>query len=280
MGDPGHLNTIFTHLHDKHSISRHGTPQKFLEYIRPFGVPSCACGCGKNVELHCRKFQYNLFAAGCEFSGRFKNPSCAEFHLFNGKSVDETIRTIRAVQSKAVSSRRRIALSNKNSGASNPMSLDAISKRTGLSVATVKKMLSNKNSGSLNGFYGRRHKPETLARLAKSRSIQFKLVTKPEIAIWGMLKALDIEFEYQAAIDRYVVDFLLNGRKVVEVFGDYWHHKNMKSSQKRANDEAKIKKLKALGYAVLVIWESRLFLETQETIGELKSFEANKDQTS
>lgn len=37
-----------------------------------------------------------------------------------------------------------------------------------------------------------------------------------------MLKALNINFEYQVAIDHYVIDFKVDNI-IIEVFGDYWH---------------------------------------------------------
>jgi len=189
--------------------------------------------------------------------------------LFNGKSISETIGAIRSVQSKPVTKQRRAALSTANSGNSNPMSINAIVQRTGVPEDTVREMLSSKNRGSSNGFYGRRHRPETLAKLAKSRAAQCKQVTKPEMAIWGMLSALKIEFEYQAAVDRYVVDFLLSGKVVIEVYGDYWHNKKMESSGGRNNDKIKVNKLENLGYAVLLIWESDIFLNTSTVVQRL-----------
>lgn len=272
IGDRRHLNTIMSHLHDKHGITRHGTPELFTEYLLAFGVPKCACGCGSSTSLHCRKLQYNLFADGCKNSSRFKNPSCPEFYLFNGKSVDETIDCIRAIQSKPISEKRKLSLSTANSGNNNPMSVEAISKRTGLSLSNIKIMLSEKSRGAMNGFYKRKHRPETLAKLAESRSRQCKQVTVPEMAIWGILAGLDVEFEYQVAIDRYVVDFLLPGSIVVEVYGDYWHDKKLKSSNRKKKDDIKIKKLKQLGYAVLVIWESEIFLSTATVVADLKKY--------
>jgi len=279
----GHLNTIFSHLHDKHGITRHGTSKEFLQYISAFNKPKCACGCGLEVELHNRKLEYNLFSKKCANSSRYRNPSCPEFHLFKGKNVQETINAIRLMQGKKQSDDKIKLLSDCNSGINNPMSLHSIVERTGLSEEVVRQRLSNNSAAPRNGFYKRKHSKESLIKIAESRARQFKTVTNPEMAIWGMLTALEIEFKYQVPVDKYVVDFLIASDVVIEVFGDYWHNKNMKSSGRKTSDESKINELNNLGYNVIVIWESEIFNSPVIVLDKLKSlvyYENQKNNTN
>jgi len=221
--------------------------------------------------MHCRKLQYNLFAKDCRNAGRFRNPACPEFHLFNGKSAANTILEISRVQSKEICSCHLDVLRYSNGGQNNPMSIKSIMGRTGLSKVDIQKRLSDKSSGEHNGFYGKKHSTKTLAKLAESRAKQCKTVTKPEMALWGILTALNVKFEYQKPIMRYVVDFFIEPDIVIEVFGDYWHgDERLKSGGEEKKDKHKISMLEENGYKVMIFWESEISGEPQKVISDLK----------
>jgi very-short-patch-repair endonuclease len=258
-----------SHLFDTHKISRRSTPIEFSDYFANFGEPNCACGCGLKTSLHCKKLQYNLFANGCHNKGRFINISCPEFHLFKGKSVDETIDAIRKIQKKVISDKHRKQLSVVNTN-NNPMSVKSIAKRTGMSVDRVAAMLSEKNSGPSNGFYKKKHHPDTLAKLAVARAKQCKTVTSPELIVYGILSGLDISFVYQHPINRYVVDFFVNEDIVIEVYGNYWHGDRLKSGSTKKCDADKENKLRGLGYNVFVFWESEILKNTPDVVARIK----------
>jgi very-short-patch-repair endonuclease len=178
-------------------------------------------------------------------------------------SVDDTITEIRKVQSgKEIKADRKRKLQDINDGQNNPMSVTSIKKRTGWETEIIRDYLKEH---ATFGFRGRKHKPESLAKLAVQRAKQCKMVTKPEMAIWGMLYGLSINFKYQEPIDRYVVDFLC-GKTVIEVFGDYWHNRKDRITV----DDEKFIRLRDLGYSVLVFWESDIWLQPQSVIEKLR----------
>lgn len=261
-----------THLHDQHNISKNTTPDLFISYINKYGNPGCVCGCGREVGIKHKGMVFNLFATECQNKGRYSNPACPEFHLFRGLSVDETIAAISNVQSKTITSTHRNKLSAANTGQLNPMSTVSLESR---GVTDTDRYLQKKNGGKKNGFYGKKHKDETLIRLAKVRSKMSKVVTKPELAVWGMLHGLQILFRPQHPVDKYIVDFYVNG-KIIEVYGDYWHSGNMVSQHTgrsiKHEDKLKLDRLIDLGYEVLVIWESEIFLSPHEIVIRLREF--------
>lgn len=79
-------------------------------------------------------------------------------------------------------------------------------------------------------------------------------------------------YKQNQRVGKYTVDFLNETtRKVIEIYGDYWHcnpikyksdyynHKlGMTAQEKWEYDEKRIKYLESLGYYVKVIWESEI----------------------
>lgn len=232
--------------------------------------PKCACQlCELNVSLHKRKLKFNLFADECPNKGKFKNPSCLEFYVFNGYDIDIAINKIRKIQSKYVNQDRKIKLSNINSGSNNPSSFKSISKRTGLSINEVKNMLKQTSKKKENNpFYGKKHSQETLNRLAMIRSEIPKVVTRPELIMYGILIGMGIEFEYQVPIGKYTVDFMV-GNFIIEVYGDYWHSKSMKSREDKFIKDIEKERFLKSNYDLLVIWESELINNSRGVVDEI-----------
>lgn len=266
-----HPNCIITHLQDVHGINR--SSNEFSDYVRSnFGFPSCACGCGKSVALRKRKLVFNLFAVDCENRYKFTNPKCPESHLFEGKSVSDTISDIARIQSaiaiKSNSIEHRNKLSTINSGSNNPSSVKSIALKSGLTIEDAKKSLVGRTAGNKNGFYGKTHTDDVKKKLAIARSNQSKIVSKPELVIWGMLKALGIDFKFQEPIDKFVVDFVV-GNTIIEVYGDYWHGPKMSPSNRR-RDIDRSACLKSMGYEIIIVWESVLFTDTESVLLTLR----------
>ena len=259
------------HLHDAHDIKR--CDRSFNNYIlNNFESPDCACGqCSLKVSLHCRRLEFNLFADSCPNKQRFKNVSCLEYYIFRGAKATEALEYLRERQktigAKANTAEHIQKLSIINSGDNNPQSIKSIISRTNKTVEEVRTQLSLKSIGSNNGFYGKKHKLDTKVKMAKLRSEMPKRISSPELIIWGMLKALRIDFDYQHSIGPYIVDFYING-KVLEVYGDYWHGDKMLTSNKGRDDD-KIKYLNDLGLEVIVVWESEISKETERVISIL-----------
>ena len=116
----------------------------------------------------------------------------------------------------------------------------------------------------------KRHMSKVMAQ--RLQSGQMRRVSKIEDAVADVLVALGVQFERQVPItvsfsDRrrnIVVDFLLPGRSVLEVYGTFWHTdprvypdgpKHDIQRQHAARDAAKPDVLRELGYAMAVAWE-------------------------
>ena len=232
-----HANGMMNHLHDVHSIKR--LDGSFEKYVYDhFDTPKCSCGsCGLKVKLHSRRLEFKMFADTCPNQQRFRNVSCPEYYLFRSCSVEETILLISNRQSfigtKANTAEHLEKLSMINAGSSNPSSIESLITRTKKCENDIRKDLSHQNSGINNGFHGKKHSKETLIKIAKTRSGQANKISSPELIIWGMLHALDIQFEYQVPFNRYVIDFVLKNGAAIEVYGDYWHGPKMSMSKRK-----------------------------------------------
>lgn len=92
-----------------------------------------------------------------------------------------------------------------------------------------------------------------------------------------MLKALNINFEYQVAIDHYVIDFKVDNI-IIEVFGDYRHSIKM-SGNKKQKDSEKVDRLQELGFKVVIIWESEIFTKTDCVVNLIKGIECGSKES-
>lgn len=62
-----------------------------------------------------------------------------------------------------------------------------------------------------------------------------------------------------------IPDFLVpESRKVIELFGDYWHAGE--------DPELRIRKIRAFGYEAIVVWESDFRKCPEETIARVQQF--------
>lgn len=261
-----------SHLFDSHGIKRiDGSFQAYIDKF--FDAPLCCCGCGVKVKLAKRDSKFSLFAEGCRGLHRSRNPGCIDFYLYLGLDVDDAIALFRDRQSKIAkkysTDELKRMLREINSGNKNPSSIKSILKRTGKPIAEIKAELSKTSAGSNNGFFGRTHIDDVLIKNARRAAQNTKFVTKPEMVIWGILHTLGIDFEFQVAIDRYIVDFVI-GKTIIEVFGDYWHSDKLKSADKPTKDKTKIGKLTSLGYSIQVIWESEIMKSPRAVVEKLR----------
>lgn len=271
-----------SHLHDTHNIKR--KDGSFVEYIYGnFFRPLCACNqCGMEVSLSCRDVRFNYFADDCPNSKRYKNPSCIEFHLFSGLSAIDAVSALRELKSKTAkkysSEELNGYLSLINSGDMNPSSLKFVMNRNGLNKEEASKFIGQRVAGIKNGFYGKKHKPLTLEKLAKKNAEIPRNVSKPELIVWGMLHALSIDFEYQAPIGPYICDFKI-GDKILEVYGDFWHSNNKMHPSQKAHDIKKESYLRNSSYDVTVFYESEIVNKPQEVVERIiNGFKNQEDE--
>ena len=115
-------------------------------------------------------------------------------------------------------------------------------------------------SKSKKKFY--QENPEALANLLRSQNIK---PTKPEICLENILEKFFPKYEYTGdfsyLIGRKNPDFInnVNGqKKIIEMFGDYWHSKTRTGRTKKQEENQRIKHFAKHGYKTLIIWESEL----------------------
>lgn len=138
------------------------------------------------------------------------------------------------------------------------------------------------------------NKPETLQKNRDRRAKQVfpKEDTKPEKIVQSILKKHEINFQKHFNFKlkngkNHQADIIIKPNSVVEIFGDYWHFNPKKydgeSIQKRRKKEIKVKDvwkedkdiingMKEQGYKVLVVWESELKEELEQTTKRILRF--------
>ncbi|MFH1547535.1 MAG: NUMOD3 domain-containing DNA-binding protein [bacterium] len=96
-----------------------------------------------------------------------------------------------------------------------------------------------------------------------------KKMSKEERRMQGILYSLSLPYEYvgnfQMRIGKRFPDFVdKSSRKIIEVFGDYWH--------KNDNPQDKIDYYQENGYSCLVIWASEMYTQQEKTIQKILDF--------
>jgi G:T-mismatch repair DNA endonuclease (very short patch repair protein) len=90
----------------------------------------------------------------------------------------------------------------------------------------------------------------------------------------NLLKELKVKYKTQIGFWKYVVDFVVDEKFIIETYGTYWHcdpliyiegPKNETQKLKVRRDVERIKYLQTLGYIVIVIWEND-FYQSRELI--------------
>lgn len=277
---PGRQSLFLGHLRTKHGIYRNRN--FIIEYLSKFfNIPKCACqSCNFTPKLVRKGIEFNLFAQKCPNRGKFNNPARIEFYIFRGYGIDNAINKISKLQSKPVPTSRIKKMSADYSGANNPMSLNRLMERLG-GIDNAKKYLAEKGkrySGKNSPFYGKTHSEETLAKLAIVRSNIAKIVTKPELIVFGILSVIIDGFNesnFQCPIGRYIVDFKIDN-KIIDVYGNYFHDtpkfKHCNKKDKHIKDENKNEYLRSLGLDVLILWENEIIKSTSKIASTIKEF--------
>jgi len=99
-------------------------------------------------------------------------------------------------------------------------------------------------------------------------------MTTPELAMMDILDDVGVEYNEQASIGAYRVDFLLpNHNIVLEVDGDYWH--NLPGAKER--DELRDVTIMEKGYDVIRFWESEIVDDPIAVQDELERIIANHE---
>lgn len=96
-------------------------------------------------------------------------------------------------------------------------------------------------------------------------------LNKIENTVCNILKKMKLQVEPQVNIDRYTVDFLVEGKYIVECYGDFWHcnpqryapgyfNKGKKKTAKEIwdRDLSRKKLFEGMGYKFISLWESEI----------------------
>jgi G:T-mismatch repair DNA endonuclease (very short patch repair protein) len=207
--------------------------------------------------------------AGRSFPSEVKHWTKKGFLL---EEAQEKVREFQRIQSlKGNNDITRVKRSKRFSGHANPMSLESISNRNNVTIDIAKQLTPCfGRTGEKHPMFGKHHTQDALEKIASSPQFSNpKFRSIPEIQIATFCESLG-ELKTNVKISRWNVDVLFSSKKlIVEFFGDWWHmnpakfekcseHKVMKKSAGDIwmRDERKLSELSALGYEVIVIWES------------------------
>lgn len=165
----------------------------------------------------------------------------------------------------------RAKRSEKNTGDKNPMSLDSISKREGVTIAEAHALTPcYGRTGEQHPMFGKKHTDEALLKISSAHHLSNPdYRSKSERAVAEYCSTLS-DIQHNVSVTRWNVDVKFTCKRlIVEFFGDYWHmnpnkftstavHNLMQKSAVEIweRDARKLKELDELGYTVVVIWES------------------------
>jgi len=112
---------------------------------------------------------------------------------------------------------------------------------------------------------------------------------KIETKIQNILHSLQVPFKANAQVDKYNVDFLVEGKYIVECYGDFWHCNPQRYSAEYFNkgkrktatevwkrDACRKQKFEELGYTFLHVWESEINGDPKAVRNKIKKLIKNK----
>jgi len=148
-----------------------------------------------------------------------------------------------------------------------------LAKRFGSSRSTVRRSLIE---------LGLEMRPHVAALHQSRHKRKVVLPTKPERKLIQIIEDFNLLYRYVGdssfCIGPMNPDFIsLNGtKKVIEVFGDYWHREGCKW---KASEFGRKARMSQFGYDCLVIWESELHSQSDEEIANrIKDFDESQSE--
>lgn len=170
--------------------------------------------------------------------------------------------------------------SEENSGQGNPMSIESIMNRHGVSrEEAIKLTPCHGRTGESHPFFGKKHTEKALAKIANAPHLKNPSCrSKPEIEIANFCQIIDQTAQENVRIDRFNVDVLFPDKKlIIEHFGTMWHmdprkyaendiHPVTKALAKESweRDAKKLETLENLGFIVIVVWECDWYNRKEE----------------
>jgi very-short-patch-repair endonuclease len=106
-----------------------------------------------------------------------------------------------------------------------------------------------------------------------------------EQKMMGVLHSMNLPYESQTPINNYNVDFLIDGKYIIECYGDYWHcnpsryaadyynrGKKKTAAEIWKRDEQRKRELERMGYKVLYFWEHEINNNIKDIKAALKRY--------
>lgn len=156
-------------------------------------------------------------------------------------------------------------------GAANPMSLESIASRHGVSIDDAHALTPcYGRTGSAHPMFGQKHTEEALAKIAASKHLAyFEQRSSGERDLEDVCQQIG-RCAHNVGVKHWNVDVMFDERKlIVEYFGDYWHmnprryaadsvHNLTKKTAQEIwdRDARKLNDLRVAGYDVVVVWEA------------------------
>lgn len=272
--------SLITHIIRKHNLSVNEYKQKFPESVVYRNTPNHS----KNISLALKHKLSSNIEARERFLAWRSFPSELKHWIRKGFDPNEAAQKVIDFQRKmSLKGNNEITCakrSKKNSGSNNPMSLQSISVREGVSIEEAKTLTPcYGRKGKLHPFFGKKHTEQSLYKIANAHHlITPDYRSKPEIELAQFCSQIG-DIKCNVRVGRWNVDILFEDRKlIVEFFGDFWHlnpkfyassdrhgfHNKFITAQDIWNrDQYKIDSLQKLGYNVIVIWENDWHLNKQ-----------------
>lgn len=264
-----------------------------MKNIKKNKAPLCACGCGKSVRFG--KGKWNVYINGHSERGKTRSIEYRK-HLskvkkgksngrFGCKHTEKTkLKMSLTAKGKPKSEAHRKHLKESH---------QQISQETKAKMSLARLGKPPWNKGIPMTETRKRHLSKINKKLWKNTDYAKKQFTvmkyglglrpnKPEKKLHKILKKLfPGEYKYvgngKVWIDGKNPDFInVNGqKKLVEMFGDYWHGKEITGLNKKIHRKQRQKHFAWYGYKTLVIWEHELD-NNKKLIVKLKKFHTQK----
>lgn len=113
-------------------------------------------------------------------------------------------------------------------------------------------------------------------------------LNKIETKVYHILRSLRVPFTVQTSIDKYNVDFLVDGLYIIECYGDFWHcnphryapdywnrGKNKCAKDIWERDAQRRLLFEQQGYKFLSLWESEINQHPKKVKTKIKRFVKN-----
>ncbi len=202
-------------------------------------------------------------------------PSKVEFWTARGFTEEEaTIKvSLRQRETALLGGEEKLQkMSQAALGDLNSMSLVSIAKRHGVSKIEASKLTPCFGRvKEKHPMWGKNHTPEALEKISSSSHLRHpskRSLAEIQILEWCKHR-FKCSIENNVGIGKWNVDICLKEKMlIIEFFGDFWHmHPDkfdenynpitkMSAKEKRNADNHKFEQLRALGYDVILIWES------------------------